>query len=268
MWKITNVTPLKKDVADAKNWRKTGVGNKEADTYYSRAFADPYPFSKEFSMVSFGGEHKKLHHLYVLDHATGEIAPLYKTDASCFSPVSISPRPKPNTIPGDCPQEPGTGTFYVQDVYQGLAQQGVKRGMVKQLRIMSQIPKKYNTEGHRFHDHYPVVGQGNYYVKHNYGSVPVDDNGSAYFEAPSNTEIYFIALDENGKEVQKDGFGHADPQQAKWHPASVVTRDRLTPPKVSGNSMARMKRPPDKITPPSWGDGPVDYVKHVQPGAG
>ncbi|MCF7957935.1 MAG: hypothetical protein K9M57_05735, partial [Phycisphaerae bacterium] len=264
MWKVTQVTPVKKDLADGKHWRKTGVGTGEADHYYSNAFADPFPFSKDYSMVSFGGEDKQRHHLYVLEHATGELARLYKSDASCFSAVSIAPRPRPNAIPGDCPQQAGVGTFYVQDVYQGLLRQGVKRGMVKQLRVMSQRPKKYNTEGHRYRDHYPLIGQGTYYVKDNYGTVPVDENGSAYFEVPSNIELYFIALDADGKEIQRMG---SVTQITTGEQASCIGchEDRLMPPPVGGNSMARMKRPADKITPPSWGAGPVDYVRHVQP---
>ena len=87
MWKITQVTPLKKDLASGKHWRKTGTGTAEADRYFSRAFADPFPFSKEYSMVSFGGEDARWHHLYVLAHATGELAPLFRTEGSCFSPV-------------------------------------------------------------------------------------------------------------------------------------------------------------------------------------
>lgn len=264
MWKITNVTPVKKDVADSNNWRKTGYGPPEADFFHRRAFADPYPFSSKYSVVSFGGDDRRFHHLYVLEHATGELALLYKTDSSCFNAVSIAPRDKPNTIPGDCPQQSGTGTFYVQDVYQGLIKQGVKRGMVKQLRIMSQSPKKYNTEGYRYRDHYPLVGQGTYYVKHNYGTVPVDENGSAYFKVPSNTELYFIALDANGKEIQRMG---TVTQITTGEQASCIGchEDRLHSPRVGGQSMARMQRAPDKITPPSWEAGPVDYVKHVQP---
>jgi hypothetical protein len=264
MWKVTHVTPLEKDVADRKNWRKTGTGTREADHYYRRAFADPYPVSKDYSVVSFGGESQALHHLYVLEHATGELARLYQTHASCFSPVSIAPRPRPNAIPGACPQADGVGTFYVQDVYPGLLAQGVKRGMVKRLRIMSQSPKKYNTEGYRYRDHYPLVGQGSYYVKINHGTVAVDENGSAYFEVPSNRELYFIALDENGKEIQRMG---SVTQITSGETASCIGchEDRLMPPPVGGTGMARMKRSPDHITPPTWGAGPVDYVKHVQP---
>ena len=104
MWKITDATPLKKDIADAKHWRKTGIGSRDADRYFGRAYADPYPFSSEYSVVSFGGDHKLYHHLYVISHRTGKRALLYKTDASCFNAVPLTPRTKSRIVPGDCPQ--------------------------------------------------------------------------------------------------------------------------------------------------------------------
>ena len=206
----------------------------------------------------------------VLDHATGRTALLYEIKtkggarASCFSAVPLAPRPKPTAIPGDCPQESGTGTFLVQDVYQGLLEQGVERGTVKRLRIMSQSPKKYNTEGFRYHDHYPLVGKGSYYVKNNHGTVPVDDKGSAYFKAPANKELYFIALDEHGKEVQRMG---SVTQVTVGETSSCIGchENRLAPPPALETGMARTRRPPDAIKPPSWGAGPVDYVRQVQP---
>jgi hypothetical protein len=272
MWKITHVTPLQKEVAVGKEWRKSGVGGSGADGGYGGAFADPFPFSSKYSVVSFAGPKYRRHVLWVLAHKTGRIALLYETkkkpnarfNAACFSPVPLAPRKKPPTIPGDCPQEAGTGTFLVQDVYQGLLEKGVKRGMVKRLRIMSQSPKKYNTEGFRFFDHYPLIGAGSYYVKLNHGTVPVDANGSAYFKAPSNTELYFIALDASGKEIQRMG---SVAQITTGETAACIGchEDRLAPPKLGAERMARMKSPPDTITPPPWGAGPVNYVKQVQP---
>jgi hypothetical protein len=264
MWKITHVTPVRKDLAAGKEWTKTGVGPHGADSGYGYAFTDPFPFSKDYSLVSYGGDRKRRRGLYVLEHTTGETALLYEDDACCFCPVPLSRRSSPPVIPGDCPQQRGTGTFYVQDVYQGLLEQGVERGAVKRLRIMSQSPKKYNTEGLRFSDHYPVIGQGSYYVKRNHGTVPVDENGSAYFKAPSNRELYFIALDERGREIQRMG---SVTQITSGETSSCIGchEDRLTPPRVGAHGMARMGRSSDDITPPPWGAGPVDYVAQVQP---
>ena len=264
MCKITHVTPVEKDLASGQNWRATGIGTREADTLYERAFADPFPFSQTLSLVSFGGDHKKNHNLYILDHDTGESCLLHASHASCFSPVPLAARRLSNVIPGECPQEPGEGTYFVQDVYQGLLEKGVARGQVKALRIMSQDPKKYNTEGPRYHDHYPIVGHGSYYVKHNHGTVPVYADGSAYFKAPSNREIFFIALDAQGKEIQR--MGSVCQITTGEHVSCVGCHEnRITPPPAVQRDPTWALRRPDPVTPPPWGAGPVDFVKQVQP---
>ncbi len=264
MWKITHVTPLEKDLASGKEWTKTGVGGTGADGGYGYAFADPFPFSGTYSLVSYGGERPRRRDIYVLEHATGETARLFESDATCFNPVPLAPQRRPMPVAGDCPQEPGQGVFLVEDVCRGLLEQGVESGMVKRLRIMSQSPKKYNTEGFRFSDHYPVIGQGSYYVKHNHGTVPVAADGSACFRAPANTELYFIALDEHGKEIQRMG---SVTQITVGETSSCIGchETRQTPPPAGADTMTRLRRPPDDITPPPWGAGPVDYVRQVQP---
>jgi len=265
MWKVTDVTPYKKDVATRDKWRITGIGGNNADTIYPESFCDPFPFSKEYTLVSFAGDTAPFHSLCVLNHETGDTATLLALDrAGCFSAVPLNERPKPRIIPGEVPVEKGFGCFYCQDVYQGLTQQGVKRGQVKSLRIFAQSPKKYNTEGPRYHDHYPIVGQGTYYVKEYFGTVPVDENGSAFFVVPSNTELYFTAIDETGKEIQR--MGSVTQITTGEHATCIgCHEDRLRPPPSSVTNFTRMRRPPDRIEPPAWGAGPVDYAKQVQP---
>ena len=104
MWKITHVTPVTKDIASGKDWTKSGVGAPGADAGYGSAFTDPFPFSSEYSLVSYAGRGRRGHALWVLDHATGQTALLYETKTSkvaraaksaCFSPVPLAPRKKP-----------------------------------------------------------------------------------------------------------------------------------------------------------------------------
>ena len=250
------------------NWKDTNWG--PGDQYHERAFTDPWPVTKYFSLVSYGGRwNLPLPHnqfkICMLLHA-GQIVELYsEKDRSFYSPVSLDPRPLPHVIPGQIITKDGTGTFFVQDIYQGLLAQGVQRGEVKRLRIMRQIPKKYNTEGPRTHDHYPAIGYGNYYPKENLGTVPVDKNGAAYFKAPSNAELYFIAIDSKGREIQRMG---SVVQITTGENASCVGchENRLqSPPTVNINNLKRMAQEAGEITPPAWGAGPVDYVNHVQP---
>jgi hypothetical protein len=258
MTKITNATPYR--VTVGRDWKHTNWA--PGDRLYRNSFTDPYPVTTDYSLVSDGRTGR--YHIAFLKH-DGLVVPLYKDlTLQCFNAVPLSKRPVPNIIPGQCPQEPGEGTFFVQDVYQGLLRQGVKRGQVKRLRILAQSPKKYNTEGPRYHDHYPIIGQGSYYVKINLGTVPVAESGAAFFKVPSNTEIYFEALDENGKEIIRMG---SVTQITTGEQASCIGchEDRLKPSPVNPTNMKRMSKPPDKITPPAWGAGPVDYVKQVQP---
>jgi hypothetical protein len=245
-------------VTKGKDWRHNNWG--PGDRFYVKSFVDPFPIDKDYSLVSDGRTGR--FGIALLSH-DGNVVPVYSQE-ECFNPVPLAVRPLPHKIPGECPQEAGYGTFFVQDVYMGLTRQGVKRGQVKRLRIMAQSPKKYNTEGPRYHDHYPIVGQGTYYVKINHGTVPVEENGAAYFKAPSNVELYFQALDENGKEIIR--MGSVTQITTGEHVSCVgCHEDRLNAPPVRRANMSRMSRPPDDITPPPWGGGEVDYVKHVQP---
>jgi hypothetical protein len=105
---------------------------------------------------------------------------------------------------------------------------------------------------------------GTYYLKEYYGTVPVDENGSAFFEAPSNVELYFTAVDEDGKEIQRMG---SVTQITTGETVSCIGchEGRLKTPQPDGIFMARLGRRPDKITPPAWGAGPIDYAEHIQP---
>jgi hypothetical protein len=270
MHRVTNATPWvfqhaakwNEKVNDRDYWEK-------GDALYEFAYADAWPVTKDVIIASYRGKTKtgqnKHHRLVVMDH-DGIMANLLTIDdASMFSAVPLDRRALPHSLPGDVPTESGEGIFHVQDVYKGLLKQGVKRGQVKALRIMLQPQKKYNTEGQRYHDHYPLVGQGSYYIKNNLGTVPVHDDGSAYFSAPSNAELFFQALDKNGKEIQRMG---AVLQVTTGETVSCIGchEDKTQTPTGAGStSYEQLARTPDRITPPSWGAGYVDYPTQIQP---
>jgi hypothetical protein len=130
--------------------------------------------------------------------------------------------------------------------------------------VLRQTPKKWNTEGPRFHDHYPIIGYGSYYVKEILGEVPVDEEGAAYFTAPSNCELYFIALDARGREIQRMG---SVTQITTGERVACIGchEDRFKAPPVSTKNIARLTQAPDALRPPPWGAGPVDYVRQIQP---
>jgi hypothetical protein len=238
----------------------------QGDSFHPWSVTDPYPLEDNLFLASFGdgkmpSEGFKLCAAqydgtrYVIDFAGKNV----------FSVMPLRERPLPRSIARtEIPKGKADGTFYVKDVYQGLAAQGVKRGQVKSLRVMRQLPKTQNTEGPRYHDHYPIVGYGTYYTKEILGEVPVYENGSVYFRAPSNCELYFIALDKEGKEVQR--MGSVTQITAGERAACVGCHEpRLSAPPTLPMSMLHVLRRPNTIKPPSWGAGRVDYLKMVQP---
>ncbi|HJN14378.1 MAG TPA: hypothetical protein QGH10_02745, partial [Armatimonadota bacterium] len=251
------------------------------DIFYPWAYGDPYPIRDGLYLVTYGGPEEGgpgRFRLFLL-RGDGSKVPLYgDPSTSCFNPVPLGNRPLPHRFARSVPRAGGspdppdsssptsgesgdslaraaTGTFFVTDIYDGLSESGVERGQVKALRVMSQLPKRWNTEGPRYRDHYPLIGQGTYYVKVNYGTVPVYEDGTAYFEAPAGVELYFIALDEHGKEIRRmgsttqlmpgesQGCVGCHPTQPQAPPAVDAITDRLA-------------REPDRITPEPWDVAP------------
>lgn len=264
MTSITPEVPYRPTVGA--NWRDANWG--PGDTFYPWSFTDPWPLAQDLFLVSYGGPleggpHK--YRLFLLTDKGGKI-PLYEeADTSCYNPVPLAPRPLPHPMPGVPSQAAGEGAFYIADIYQGLLHKGVKRGDVKELRILSQLPKKWNTEGPRYNDHYPAMGYGSYYVKVLLGTVPVRADGTAYFKAPAGIELYFEAVDADGKEIRRMGtVTQIMPGEVQGCIGCHESRNQATPYHAKG-VLPRMAAGPDAITPPPWGAGPVSYLKQVQP---
>ncbi|MGB2820834.1 MAG: hypothetical protein WBF17_07630, partial [Phycisphaerae bacterium] len=233
------------------------------DRQYPWSYCDPYPLAKDLFLVSYGGQLNggvNRYRIYLMNDR-GEKTLLYDDPKmSCFNPIPLVPRPRPHRYPSASSQAAGEGTFVVQDVYQGLT--GVKRGEVKALRVMTTVPKRTNMRGRRAYDMDPLIGRGTYYVKQCYGTVPVEPDGSAHFLAPAGTELYFSALDADGKELCRMGsVTQAMPGECQGCIGCHEPRDTAP----TNRPVQALRRGPSRIAPPPWGAGPVDFVRHVQP---
>lgn len=261
---ITPEIPYTPCVADT--WKgpyRWGPG----DVQYHWAYSDPWPIAEDLFLVTYGGPVKggpRRYRLFLLNDKGEKFLLCEDLKTPCYCPVSLAPRPLPHKPPGAAPEMAGEGAFFVQDVYQGLLESGVKRGDVKTIRVMTQIPKKYNTEGPRYYDHYPAIGHGSYYPKICLGEVPVDENGCAYFTVPAGIEVYFQAIDADGKEVRRMG---TVTQITKGETQGCIGchESRFMPPARETAIMKRLSRGPDRLKLPPWGGGRVSFVEQVQP---
>ncbi len=252
---ITNLTP-EFDYNPKRNTRGPG------DRQYTWAYRDPYPITEKLFVVAYGGGGSNRYRLFLFDDK-GKKKLLYEDpDISCFNPVPLVRRARPHAIHSLETSDKEYGTFFVADVYRGLI--GVERGQVKALRVMKVIAKPCNMRGQRGYDMDPLMSRGTYYAKYCLGTVPVDENGSAYFKAPAGVELYFQTLDADGKELFRMG------SVTQVMPGEIQScigchESRFMAPPNRALYMRTIGGEPVDITPPAWGAGPMNFVRHVQP---
>ncbi|MCL2709837.1 MAG: hypothetical protein FWE95_03055 [Planctomycetaceae bacterium] len=128
----------------------------------------------------------------------------------CGQPVPLQPREVPTLRSSSIDYAQATGTYYVQDVYFGPGLEGVERGTIKELRV---VGLQFRTAGIESNGNNGASGgalvstpvsidNGTWDIKQVFGTVPVHPDGSALFEVPARTPIYFQLLNERGETVQ------------------------------------------------------------------
>ena len=184
-----------------------------------------------------------------------------------FNAQPVRPRFRPPVIAMQPTlYEPQTeyATIYLQDVYNGL-EPYVARGDVKSLRIVRDMQKTVRIDPSKraFGFQFPVISCGATYAgKDVLGEVPVDSDGSACFRVPADTPIYFMALDTQGRAVQRmRSFTHLMPGEVQGCIGCHEQRRHASRPLLGAAYTAT----PRDIQPPEWGAGGFDYSKVVQP---
>ena len=128
----------------------------------------------------------------------------------CQQPVPLVARARPPVRPSLVDYRQTTGTYYLQDVYAGAGLVGVPRGTVKRLRVVALEFRaagignngSSGPGGGALISTPVAVGNGTWDVKVILGETPIQPDGSASFEVPARTPVYFQALDANGHAVQ------------------------------------------------------------------
>jgi hypothetical protein len=168
----------------------------------------------------------------------------------------------------------------MQDVYNGL-EPTVKRGEVKRIAVVQEIEKSVYSPQNRqkpggkpgqleniavFGYQFPLVSCGATYApKKLWGFADVADDGSATFKVPSEVPIYFMALDAEGRAVQRmRTFTHLMPGEIQGCVGCHTDRNSQTPNAGSTRMMAE-KVVPQELKQPEWGVKGFSYHEVVQP---
>ncbi|MHC4569567.1 MAG: HzsA-related protein, partial [Planctomycetota bacterium] len=222
---------------------------------------EPWPLSNDVILMSARPAGFKRNAIVLADRSGQREVVYSDPNICCHSPMLVKSRPKPPDLDGQI--EPGmkTGRFFVQDIYRRL--KGVKRGEVKWLRVIEETSRASGTHGGAYNQTFLLSAALAFSVKDYLGIVPVEPDGSAYFEVPSGRAIYLQALDADGRMIQS--------MRTFVQAAPGVTRSCIgchehkhSTPRNAGNPQV-MRRAPSRLQPESWGSGFVDYPSMVQP---
>ena len=96
------------------------------------------------------------------------------------------------------------------------------------------------------------------------GTVPVEEDGSAYFEAPAGKALYFQALDQYGlaaQSMRSATYLHAGEQLT----CQGCHEPRHRAPRRTDHMPIALGRAPSKIQPEVAGSNPFNFVRLVQP---
>jgi cytochrome c553 len=160
-------------------------------------YRDPWAFSGDAFMAA---ENERL----VLMNNRGDTTTLFTVPKE-FGPVWLhEPRPIVAhpfefAIPPRVDLAQPTGKYLLEDVYRGRNMSGIRPGEIKKLMVIESLPKPINFTGGMD----PLSYAGTFTLERVLGTVPVEADGSAFFEAPALRSLLFVALDDKDLAVKR-----------------------------------------------------------------
>ncbi len=206
---VTLTAPLVEDKEDPRYRRVDGY------TGFNGHFCYPYALNEQEYLASYSATETRRDGMngfglyYVRDDGARELLSLDPA-LSSHQPVLLTSRTRPRVMASTVDYTKETGTYYVQDVYFGPGLKDVERGTVKKLRV---VALEFRAAGVGSNGNGGPAGgalvstpiairNGTWDVKVVLGDTPVHEDGSALFEVPARTPLYFQMLDADGQVVQ------------------------------------------------------------------
>ena len=220
---------------------------------------DPYPVTADYFLVAGDtaihamdatGRHGALYEMAQADKAAG---------LKMHEPRPVRPRPRERVIASRVDLSRSTGHAFLEDVYAGRNMAGVKRGEIKKLLVLEALPKPVNFNGAQV----PLSIGGTFTLERILGTVPVEPDGSAFFEVPPLRSVFFVALDERNLSVKRmQSFMTVQPGETVG--CVGCHEQRLMSPTSGGRRMAT-GRAPSRIEPIRDVPDVIDFPRDVQP---
>ncbi|MGQ9591239.1 MAG: HzsA-related protein, partial [Planctomycetota bacterium] len=181
--------------------------------------------------------------------------------AKAHEPRPVERREREPILAARSDPRKGTGAMLLSDVATSRNLPGVRRGEIRELLVLESLPKPVNFSGG------PDLTSwlGTFTLERVLGTVPVEEDGSAYFEVPAGRQIFFVALDARGLSVKRmHSFTCAMPGETVGCVGCHEPRTRA-PENRFADTLAALRGPPRKIQPFDGFPQVLDYHRDVQP---
>ncbi len=241
---------------------KAGPDNRAFSRRISRGdqFTDPWAFSEEGFMAALGPA------LVVLDGdgAQQEIFRLPETDLRAgmhlHEPRPIQTRPRERVIPERTRTDKATGRLVLADIYEGRNMAGVRRGEIRKLLVLETLPMPIHYTGGMD----PLSYGGTFTLERIVGTVPVEEDGSAYVELPALRSFFFVALDRDDLAVKRmQSFLTVQPGEVTGCMGCHEQRTRT--PTVTSMPLLATRRPASRVEPVEGVPEVIDFPRDIQP---
>ena len=227
-----------------------------------RGYRDPWAFSEDCFMAALEGT------LVVMDGqgARQEIFRLPEADQKAgmqlHEPRPIMPRPRERIIPERVNPQEATGRLVLTDVCDGRNMKGVQRGEIKKLLVLESLPMPIHYTGGMD----PISYGGTFTLERIVGTVPVEPDGSAYFELPALRSFFFVALDERDFSVKRmQSFLTVQPGETTGCVGCHEQRTRTPRRSLAAPNLMAVRRPPSQIEPVVGVPDVIDFPRDIQP---
>ncbi len=223
-------------------------------------FRDPWAFTEQCFLAASQAS------LVVMDGQgrTEEIFKLPPEDRAakleCHEPRPVLARACEPVLQARVRSGEGAGRMLLADVAHGRNMTGVAAGEIKKLLVLETLPMPIHYTGGME----PISYGGTFTLERILGTVPVEADGSAYFEVPAERSVFFVALDANDYSVKRmQSFTSV--QAGETLSCVGCHEHRSQAPQADFHTTQAVRRSPSKIAP--LGDVPdvFDFPRDVQP---
>ncbi len=252
-----------RDSARRRDGRRAGTGRRRVGQ--RRFLLHTLVLSDKFFLVSYTHGDKTTdpvgYGLYLVD-VFGNKELIYRDpEISCFAPVPLRARKTPLILPGVIDPTVNYASCVVSDVSFGCEDLAPER--IRYVRVAEPIGWPYDNQhgGQRYGEKGPTLI--NWTPIRILGDVPVEPDGSAHFQVPPDTAVYFQLLDENRMELRRmRSFISFQPGEQRA--CAGCHESRGVAPRSSPDPLAAALPPPTPLPPP-WGNRPVSFLRDIQP---